>query len=391
MPSIYPDTRFLEDPSQSDEPEELRAGLERLADMIIDREGCLVLGQGGVGKSLLFSIVKQKILDRGEKFFCMAITHAAARVLIDGLTIAHFLQRYLTLENAWLFIDESSMVPGPIWGALAQYKLLGCRFVVAGDPDGQLPPVEDPLRCERPHEYSAFMQDLVNNCRVRLTRNRRGSDPVLFRACSALYQIMSEPKHLFKTVNCLMGMYPFREEVDVFACVSHVHRLLLNHMAMDKSGVKVGEYDEKSRSTMAPQTMWLVKGMPLLGGVTEGKIRNCCRYKVAEVAPLQICEEDGELIDVKVSEACRLLRPGYAVTYNALQGLTLKEKHIVLADVRHTHFTARHLNVGMSRATHGRFVHILSAREQRALLQTAEEAWVADYGAALPVRKSAQP
>ena len=321
----------------------------------------------------------------------MAITHAAARVLIDGLTIAHFLQRYLTLENAWLFIDESSMVPGPIWGALAQYKLLGCRFVVAGDPDGQLPPVEDPLRCERPHEYSAFMQDLVNNCRVRLTRNRRGSDPVLFRACSALYQIMSEPKHLFKTVNCLMGMYPFREEVDVFACVSHVHRLLLNHMAMDKSGVKVGEYDEKSRSTMAPQTMWLVKGMPLLGGVTEGKIRNCCRYKVAEVAPLQICEEDGELIDVKLSEACRLLRPGYAVTYNALQGLTLKEKHIVLADVRHTHFTARHLNVGMSRATHGRFVHILSAREQRALLQTAEEAWVADYGAALPVRKSAQP
>ena len=231
-----------------------------------------------------------------------------------------------------------------------------------------------------PHEYSAFMQDLVNNCRVRLTRNRRGSDPVLFRACSALYQIMSEPKHLFKTVNCLMGMYPFREEVDVFACVSHVHRLLLNHMAMDKSGVKVGAHED-SRSTMAPQTLWLVKGMPLLGGLTEGKIRNCCRYTVADVGDsLKICD-GAELIDVKLSDACRLLRPGYAVTYNALQGLTLSEKHIVLADVRHSHFTARRLNVGMSRATHGRYVHILSSREQRALLQRAEELWVADYGA----------
>ena len=387
--ALSPDSFFAGDPSQSDDPAELRGGLERLADLIIEREGCLVLGQGGVGKSLLFSMVKQKILARGEKFYCMAITHAAARV-IDGLTIAHFLQRYLTLESAWLFIDESSMISGPIWGSLAQYKLLGCRFVIAGDPDGQLPPVEDPLRCERPHEYSGFMRELVNDFRVRLTRNRRGSDPVLFRACSALYEIMSKPDQLFRTVSYLMSQYPFGGEVDVYACVSHAHRLLLNHMAMDKSGVKVGAHED-SRSTMAPQTLWLVKGMPLLGGLTEGKIRNCCRYTVADVGDsLKICD-GAELIDVKLSDACRLLRPGYAVTYNALQGLTLSEKHIVLADVRHSHFTARHLNVGMSRATHGRFVHILSSREQRALLQRAEEAWVADYGAGDRGRGQAPP
>ena len=50
--------------------------------------------------------------------------------------------------------------------------------------------------------------------------------------------------------------------------------------------------------------------------------------------------------------------------YYTIQGRTVRDKHIVLMDTGHRHFSRRALIVGMSRATHGQYVHIATAKEE---------------------------
>ena len=59
-----------------------------------------------------------------------------------------------------------------------------------------------------------------------------------------------------------------------------------------------------------------------------------------------------------VLEVPRLLRLTHAMCYFTVQGRTIRDKHILLADTDHRHFSTRSLIVGMSRATHGKFVHV---------------------------------
>ena len=44
--------------------------------------------------------------------------------------------------------------------------------------------------------------------------------------------------------------------------------------------------------------------------------------------------------------------------YYTCQGRTVRDRHLVLLDTTHTHFSARALIVGLSRATHGRWLHV---------------------------------
>ena len=64
------------------------------------------------------------------------------------------------------------------------------------------------------------------------------------------------------------------------------------------------------------------------------------------------------------AEASKNLRLTFALCYATVQGRTLRDKHIVLLDTRRHFFTMRHLIVGLSRATAGRFVHVQSKRYQ---------------------------
>ena len=68
-----------------------------------------------------------------------------------------------------------------------------------------------------------------------------------------------------------------------------------------------------------------------------------------------------------------MLRMTYAFCYYSVQGATLRDRHIVLFDTNHwmVYCTVRHLIVGMSRATHGQYVHVLSAAQEGDLLLLA--------------------
>ena len=80
-------------------------------------------------------------------------------------------------------------------------------------------------------------------------------------------------------------------------------------------------------------------------------------------------KEDPRLTHAEVAKTMRLT---YALCYASIQGRTLKDRHILLLDTMHREYlTMRHLIVGMSRATHGQFVHLPTLRDELALVKRA--------------------
>ena len=51
----------------------------------------------------------------------------------------------------------------------------------------------------------------------------------------------------------------------------------------------------------------------------------------------------------------------------------MREKHICLMDTGNQHFTTRHLIVALSRATHGKYVHVPSGLQEAAVKQDADK------------------
>ena len=66
-----------------------------------------------------------------------------------------------------------------------------------------------------------------------------------------------------------------------------------------------------------------------------------------------------------------MLRMTYAFCYYSVQGATLRDRHVALFDTYHAkgYFKVRHLIVGLSRATHGKYVHVVSAQQEGYLMR----------------------
>ena len=67
---------------------------------------------------------------------------------------------------------------------------------------------------------------------------------------------------------------------------------------------------------------------------------------------------DDETTSVPWDEVCAQMRLCTALCYYTAQGRTIRDRHIVLLDTTHQHFSVRALIVGLSRATHGKWLHI---------------------------------
>jgi len=90
--------------------------------------------------------------------------------------------------------------------------------------------------------------------------------------------------------------------------------------------------------------------------------------------PAKTCIEGKDLIGwytLSHAQAVRVLRPQHALVYANIQGRTMREKHIAMMDTCNSHFTVRHLIVATSRATHGKYVHLLNDEEEAKVLQKA--------------------
>ena len=66
-----------------------------------------------------------------------------------------------------------------------------------------------------------------------------------------------------------------------------------------------------------------------------------------------------------------MLRLHYALCYYSAQGTTIRDRHVVLFDTRNDKYTMRHLNVGMSRATNGRYIHIPNKEQEWKLMRAS--------------------
>ena len=58
----------------------------------------------------------------------------------------------------------------------------------------------------------------------------------------------------------------------------------------------------------------------------------------------------------------------YARCYYTVQGKAYRDTHVVLMDTSHKRFEMRKLIVGMSRATHGKYVHVATGIYEKRML-----------------------
>ena len=89
-------------------------------------------------------------------------------------------------------------------------------------------------------------------------------------------------------------------------------------------------------------------------------------------------DDNRERVTLTHLDACRNLRMAYALCYYNALGTTLRDRHVVLFDTRHqtkdgddtvSHFAMRHLIIGLSRATHGCYVHIPTPKQEAMLMK----------------------
>jgi hypothetical protein len=324
-----------------------------------------------------------------------------------------------------MLIDEASEIPLSMWTELAQWYLLGVRFVIIGDFDGQFLPMFDrwgKAMESRDIQTSQFFHSLCEGTRVHFTKYRRGDESArplfdfycglyprlkLVNKTAALDVSLEEADNKFPP--CDIGTMP-----DVILTNYHYKRRLQNHAV---NLWRAERHDQpkpfipctKSKAlgvTMVPQDMVIWEGMELLGCIHQSNSKTVIngvlyvvkgwdtrfvyfnvhkRYQkqpgddtdesdaepeleeeAEEAEEPEVDPAEGEIpADLKLSyeNTSKWMRLTHARCYGSIQGCTMEDQHILLIDTRAAegkprHFTLRHLIVGVSRATHQKFVHI---------------------------------
>ena len=84
-------------------------------------------------------------------------------------------------------------------------------------------------------------------------------------------------------------------------------------------------------------------------------------------------EKTSNVVKLNHQDFCASFRFTYALCYYSAQGTTIRGKNVMLFDTNHKHFTMRHLNVGLSRATHGKYVHVPTIDQQNRLMRNIRQ------------------
>ena len=74
-----------------------------------------------------------------------------------------------------------------------------------------------------------------------------------------------------------------------------------------------------------------------------------------------------DIVKLNHIDTCASFRLVHGLCYYSAQGTTIRDRHVVLFDTRNRYFSLRHLNVGLSRATHGCYAHVLDNYQENKL------------------------
>jgi len=271
--------------------EEKFADWEEIFKCVVDlfqvQKGLLLAGYCGVGKSTFLKELMSRLSELMKgKHFAAALRHCTCK-LICGKTIAHHLQRYRSKGGApapgtIVIIDEWSEVQLHTWSELAQWTLVGVHFILVGDADGQRKPIFDKWQDSMNlHDIrkSSLISTLCGGLRLNLSKNRRGTDPKLFKDMVDLYPFADDMSRKHSEVKRLLREYPmpaWDKQVSTYFVVKHSDRVSLNQMANWKLAANRPEIEflrhhgELRGELNQPQDMIVWPGLELICSARRG-------------------------------------------------------------------------------------------------------------------------
>ena len=256
---------------------------------------------------------------------------------------------------------------------MARFAKLGCKFYLFGDYDGQFEAFVDRWDV-KPGTHVRLVHEMAAAVQINLTKYRRGEDPELFNWFYGMYgqenatELAAESRSRYPA-DCDPTADP------LVLCISHRKRMRVNRKQNEllrPSGAVYLEWSGEplKGTTMDPQSMYIWEGLELIAcprgsgrqdvvqgvmyivqAITEDHVELKMRAEYCRGAP-------DDTVKLQRSEVVRQLRLSHAMCYYTVQGRTVRDKHILLLDTDHTHFSVRALIVGLSRATHGKWLHI---------------------------------
>ena len=345
-----------------------------------------MIGIAGVGKTKLVSIAHEfiKVMLPRAKVVMTAPTHAAATQLVGGATNTHTLSQFskaTVAHNLWMFLDEVGMMQVEALGRFARFGMVGGSFVLSGDFVGQFDPINDSYMDDRyDRENSELVYWMAKGLKIRLNRYRRGKDESLFRDYQSLYAHVREPVQL--VLEELRRRYPpvqlERPQDARHLCKSNRFRVVMNRemnelAAREHDDAEFVEYRglKPMRQDIKPQSAWIYVGQVWMGCTRDSRrIRNQCLYRLEEKDREGVVVErlrkgraedrrEGERMRLTREELLENLRLTHATTYYSAQSQTLEDQHVCLHNLDRPVTTMRDVIVGMSRATEGRYVHLM--------------------------------
>jgi hypothetical protein len=336
---------------------------ELAAQAMADNGGAVCIGQGGSGKSYILKRLRAILEERGIKVHSLGFTHVAAQNLgTVGTTILAGLHRYSKSKGAAFLIDEMSMCPLSMWGALAKLQMTGSSFYVFGDCAGQFLPIQDQHRRDLLDnlDSSDFIHGLTNGFRVEVRKFRRGGDMEHYDFVGSIRQ-----KGLKQALGEARKRYPTREPFNgTTLVIAHRTRERINGEVnlriapADSILVEAGVAMKGCANR--PQQMRVWVGIVLVAVGTDKVLKNGLRYKLLrlpsgdiETFCVQGVDDDDALLGEATTEVTRKtladsLRLTHALCYFSCQARTIRGP-LRLADTGHNFFTFRHLTVGCGR------------------------------------------
>ena len=296
---------------------------------ILEGNSCTVLGRAGTGKSRCLRLVEQALKSMGMRVAKIALTHVATRNCGDGAMTAHsWVLRHCVYGSfngpGAVLVDEISMIPASIIGALEKLRLRGnIRIICFGDWD-QLESVLNHWRAKAlpgdVFQHACLYRKWSDSMRFVLRRCRR-SDQAHFDFCSEL---------IGRDVAGLRDMLAARFPEDArgydwHLCVSHAKRVAINRGCQRKALAEFIARNQGERVTMKTQDgeYEIFAGTRLVGSSNKhARIRNGSFLTVKGIsADLLRChledDETNEGMEVEVEVLGPLVRLRHALVIHS--------------------------------------------------------------------------